>query len=247
MKPEKKQNNITRTKLLQSACKVFAEKSYRDATVAEICKDAGANVAAVNYHFRSKKTLYVEAWRLAFHRSLEFYPPDGGVSVDAPLEQQLRGRILAILHRLADPDAFEFDIASKEMINPTGLLSEVMRKSIEPLIRGFESIIRKLLGDFASEQHIQLCRMSIMAQCFNMMIRTRYHSQPVTAANRTKLLPQKLDIEIMADHITRFSLAGIRQIKRQIENGQLNEKNNKVAKNVKTLYRKQRNAEEVMI
>ncbi len=69
-KPEKKQNNITRVKLLQSACKVFAEKSYRDATVAEICRYAGANVAAVNYYFSSKKALYAEAWRLAFNRSL---------------------------------------------------------------------------------------------------------------------------------------------------------------------------------
>ncbi len=85
-----------------------------------------------------------------------------------------------------------------------------------------------------------------MAQCFNMMIRTRFHSVPPAAANNTKMALPKIDIEIMADHITRFSLAGIRQIRRQIENGRPNG-NNKVAKNIKTVYRKQRNAEEVMI
>ena len=55
-----------RSDLLKVACKVFADKGYRKATIAEICKRAGVNIAAVNYYFRSKERLYVEAWRAAF-------------------------------------------------------------------------------------------------------------------------------------------------------------------------------------
>ena len=49
MRLTKKQGSGVRTKLLESACRIFAEKGYRDATVAEICEAAGANVAAINY------------------------------------------------------------------------------------------------------------------------------------------------------------------------------------------------------
>jgi hypothetical protein len=34
-------------------------------------------------------------------------------------------------------------------------------------------------------------------------------------------MPDNLKIEMMADHVARFSLAGIREIRRQIESGEL--------------------------
>ena len=38
----------TRRQLLEAAGVVFAERGFRDATVREICRRAGANIAAVN-------------------------------------------------------------------------------------------------------------------------------------------------------------------------------------------------------
>ena len=61
MKKVNKQRTATRAQLLEAACQVFAEKGYRKATIAEICKRGGANIAAVNYYFGNKETLYAEA------------------------------------------------------------------------------------------------------------------------------------------------------------------------------------------
>ena len=44
----------TRGRLLDAAGAIFADKGFRDATTAEICRRAKANIAAVNYHFGSK-------------------------------------------------------------------------------------------------------------------------------------------------------------------------------------------------
>jgi len=60
----------TDARLLQAACNVFAEKGFRQATIAEIRRKARANIAAVNYHFGSKQALYKEAWRHAHRAAL---------------------------------------------------------------------------------------------------------------------------------------------------------------------------------
>jgi AcrR family transcriptional regulator len=218
MKP---QNNGTKNRLLESACEVFAKKGYRNATIADICKGAKTNIAAVNYHFRNKKTLYVEAWRQAFNRTLEAHRPDGGVSPDAPAEQRLYGRILSILQQFAEMDSYVFEVMRKEMANPTGLLTESIRKSIEPLQEELRSIVRELLGKSATEEQVLLCQRSIKAQCFDPMNWQRHHRKLEKAGIRFGLAAMKFPVEAIAEHITRFSLAGIREVRRKIENGEL--------------------------
>ena len=48
----------TREHLLEIAGQVFAEKGFDAATGKEICKRAGANAAAVVYHFGGMEALY---------------------------------------------------------------------------------------------------------------------------------------------------------------------------------------------
>ncbi len=206
----------TQRQLLISASAVFAAKGFRNATIAEICRKAKANTAAANYHFGNKETLYVECWRFAFAQSLRTYPPDGGVPGNAPVEKRLRGRVLAIMRRVVDPRSHELDIVFKESANPTGLLSEVIQQALEPIFRGFSLIIRELLGPEASEQQVLLCLMSIRAQCFGPLMRERRRKLDATLQLPPSQDPVMKDVETLADHVTRFSLAGIRSIHEQI-------------------------------
>src|SRR5690348_12137034 len=57
----------TREKLLEVAEQIFAERGFDGATVREICLRAGANIAAVNYHFGDKLNLYTEVLRRFAH------------------------------------------------------------------------------------------------------------------------------------------------------------------------------------
>jgi AcrR family transcriptional regulator len=214
MKISGKDASKTCKNLLEAASEVFAENGYRDATIAEICKRARANVAAVNYHFGDKQTLYREAWRHSFLESTKAHPPENGVSDNAPLEERLQGRVAALLHRIADENNKDFFIVHKELVNPTGLLEEVMRKELRPLHEKMEALVRELLGPRASDMEVQFCVISIISQCINPMVATKGRKGKREVKDGP---PGVDDVEAYSNHVVKFSLAGIRAIRGDTE------------------------------
>jgi AcrR family transcriptional regulator len=53
----------TREKLLDTAEALFFEKGYENVSIRELTGAAGTNVAAINYYFQSKESLYRESVR----------------------------------------------------------------------------------------------------------------------------------------------------------------------------------------
>lgn len=210
MKASRKDSAKTRQNLLTAASEVFVERGYRNATIAEICERAGANNAAVNYHFRDKETLYREAWRHSFTETMKAHPPDGGVSESAPVEERLRGRIKAILNRSADHANRDFLILHAEMTNPTGLLREIMQAELEPMREKMLAIVREMLGDQASDEQVRYCEISIVSMCTNPMLARRIDLRD---GRKTPIIG---DINAFAEHVMQFSLAGISAIRSQI-------------------------------
>jgi len=211
-KKQRKDAQETRQRLLAAAAEVFAEKGFWETTHAEICGRARTNTAAVNYHFGSKENLYVESWKYSFEKSVEAHPPEGGVAPDAPVRERLHGRILAFMQRMADPDNHEVEIMHKEMANPTGLLTETLQQAIEPMRQGLRSIIRELLGACAGEQQVSFCQMSVIGQCFGPMLHLR-QARRTPGLSRPAGPLLAFDVEELAEHVTQFSLAGIRGIR----------------------------------
>ncbi len=211
MKKQRKSGVKTREKLLRAASEVFADKNYRDATIDEICEKAQANIAAVNYHFNDKETLYREAWRYAFAGSIKAYPPDGGVRDNDTPEKCLRGQITALLRRIADENNKEFLIAQKEFVSPTGLLDEVIREELEPMHDRTEAVVRELLGRKVSDMDVQFCAISIINQCANPIVAKRKRISEM--GKMVEGPPGIDDIDAYADHVARFSLAGIAEIR----------------------------------
>lgn len=210
MKKQRSDALKTRLNLLEAAGEVFAKKGFRDATNADICSKADANTAAINYHFGSKENLYIEAWKYSFEKSIEKYPPEGGALPADPAEQKIRGRILSFLKRITDPETHDIDIMLKEMANPTGLLSEVIARTIEPIDRGLISSLKELIGKGAKTEQACFCYMSLISLCFGPMLHLRSVNEDTTGMPRPNFLPLEIGVEKLTDYIVNFSLAGIR-------------------------------------
>jgi AcrR family transcriptional regulator len=200
----------TRRHLLEAAGEVFAEAGFRDATVREICRRAGANIAAVNYHFGDKETLYLEVLRFAHGRTLEKYPPLLGIAVDAPPEKKLRAFVHSLLLRIFDkgPTAWHGKVMLREMIEPTAALDSLVEERMRPMVGQLWKIVAEILDCPVNDERVRLCGFSIVSQC------TFYkHCSPVVSRLFPNKLPQDAaSIEHLADHITKFSLAAMKHL-----------------------------------
>jgi AcrR family transcriptional regulator len=205
----RKRSGATRKKLLASASDVFVEKGFRDATVAEICSRAAANISAVNYYFGSKEALYQESWRHSFAESIQLHPQDGGVSETASAEDRLRGQVKALVERIADENNRDFFISQMEIVNPTGLLEEVMMSSINPLREKTLAVVRELLGSEATDQQVAFCETCIISMCVHPLLLQRVRQR--TKGNEVPVLID--DLNAYVDYVMKFALAGIAVIR----------------------------------
>lgn len=209
MKPEEHETHgkhETRDKLLDSAGKVFSEKGFRAATVREICRSAGANVAAVNYHFGNKQQLYLAVIEHFFNRAVRKYPPDGGLPPEADPRDKLRAFVRSFLWRMLAEDrpAWHGALMIREISEPTGVLAPFVRQSIQPHFTLLRAIVRELLGPGADEGQVQLAAMSIVGQCtFHRL------SRPISSVLLPQMTYTAAEIEAVAEHVTRFSLKAL--------------------------------------
>jgi AcrR family transcriptional regulator len=199
----------TRQRLLVTASRIFAEKGYQDATIAEICEQAETNIASVNYHFGDKENLYLEAWRHAFQEDLRNHPSDGGIDPKTSAEVRLAGRINSLIARIADPDSSFFAIVHKEMAQQTSLLQKIMEQEINPERQALIALIKELLGQNATDKQIQFCHASIIGQCFHLL---KVKHMKLNDETRRYVMDLK-DAVAFAEHVVKFSLAGIAAIK----------------------------------
>lgn len=203
-----KKSGGTKMRLLTAASEVFVEKGFRDATVAEICNRAGANISAVNYYFGSKEILYQESWRHSFSQTVISHPLDGRVSKDAPATERLRGQLRALIERFADEDNKAFFISQMEFLNPTGLLAEVMKTELIPLHKEILAVVRELLGPQVPEQSVHFCKTCIDSMCIHPMVMQR-----VGQRTKNTIGPSAIDnLDAFVDHVLKFALAGIAAI-----------------------------------
>lgn len=188
-------NLETRERILEAAGEVFAEKGLREATVREIVARAKVNLAAVNYHFRDKGRLYAEV----LEREMRAVHAKHPVGEGATPEARLRAFVAAFLRRVTDRGSRAGRLMAREMIEPTAALDRLAERVIRPIYAGLVELIRAVRR--MSKAEAELAAKSVLGQ-----ILFYKHCAPVVERIDGRL-PR---LEVLAEHITRFSLGGIR-------------------------------------
>jgi len=203
------ESESTRAKLLDAAGQVFAEVGYPRATIREICARAGVNGALVNYHFGDKLELYAEMLqRLVSMARIEAVR--AALNQKAPPETILREAIKTRLRGIAsgDQNGWLFRILAHEIAEPTPAMTRVVDTVLRPLYNQLYETVGALIGLPAVDEQTRLCAHSIMGQVIIYVL-----AGPVLARlwPDMRMTPENLDR--IADHVTDFSLAYLRQVR----------------------------------
>jgi TetR/AcrR family transcriptional regulator, regulator of cefoperazone and chloramphenicol sensitivity len=195
----------TRQRVLEAAGEVFAEQGFREATVREICKRAGANVAAVNYHFHDKEGLYTAVFDYA--RTCAVAQFNELASPTLPAEERLRVFVRAVLTRFFDEGrpAWLGKLVAREMIEPTKVLDTLVNQQIRPNSERLRALVRELIGREIDEQELWRCTFSVAAQWLFYF----HCGQVIKRLNPNQRFDAE-EINRLADHIAKFSVAALK-------------------------------------
>ena len=209
--------DTTRDRILEAAGEIFAEKGFELATVREICQQANANLAAVNYHFGDKQRLYVEAVKKA-HRWKMSQAEMPNWTEDADPQQMLADFILTFVRRLklGDRDTWQNRLMMREMMRHDGACVELVHDSIRPQFDTLLAILRRLVPAGTASEQLHTTAFSIVGQCLF------YHFADPVVRNLLEEreyaghTPEKL-----ASHIVRFSLAALDRLREAEGRGEI--------------------------
>jgi AcrR family transcriptional regulator len=195
-----------KNRILEAAGEIFADRGFKETTVREICRCAGANLAAVNYHFGDKERLYMAVIKHYKEIAVQKYSQYDFVREHDPYNVQLTAFIKSFMfHILGEGHESCFGkLMSRELIDPTSALDVIIEEEFRPFFHRLNEIVRQLLGRGIGEEKVVLCSMSVLGQCLYFK-----HSRPVISRLLRKDHYTVEEINEIADHIACFSLEAL--------------------------------------
>jgi len=212
---KRKRPELTRDKLIEAAGHVFAERGYRAATIREICRRAGANVASVNYTFGDKMGLYTEVLRhsvRAAKTAAMSAALDANLSAEETIRAVIRARLMSLCQETR-PD-WHLRLVIHEFSQPTPAMARVVDEGMRPIYDRVRKAVGEVIGLPPDHETTRLSVNSIVGQIlfYTFSWPVLAHLQP-----ELKLTPQQLDR--IADHIADFSMAYLKKVGQGKEHG----------------------------
>ena len=217
----------TREALLDAAEALFSERGFAGVSNRELVARAGVNLAAIAYHFESKRGLYLASVQRLFCRPeiLETWRR----LEEEPTSRPAAARMLAeFIRELATRLLTEPELGAcaafmlREAMHPSEALPDLVESFTEPHEDLVARTIAAAAPDFPAE-NLRLAARSIIGQVFHQHL-FRPFFRPVGGSSRARAtqpatrepLPAD-EIERICEHLIRFSLRGLGLAPRAVE------------------------------
>ena len=194
----------TKTRLLEAAGEEFSLLGYEGATIRSIAQRAGANVAAVNYHFGDKESLYEQVVLYAHRMVVPREPHQEAIGLEP--REGLRAWIRSMLGQILgmqDERGWCHELLMREMVMPTRASDAWVREIIGPRFGHLKYLIGRIRPDL-DERSLNAFGFSLIGQCLFYKTTGRLAARLV--GNQAF---EELDLEFLARHIGDLVLAGL--------------------------------------
>jgi AcrR family transcriptional regulator len=196
----------TRAQLLEAAGELFAERGYDGVTGKEICLKAGANTAAINYHFGGMEGLYLAV----VHEARERFVSQESLREAFARGDDMDARIAALtklaLRPLLDPEkkAWAPRLISRELTSPSSAGGALIAAA-QPRFKLLRSIVSAITGLPDDHPAVSRCCLTLAAPMQLLMIADPGMLRRIYPD--LDLGPEGVDA--LAEHIMRYTHAGL--------------------------------------
>jgi TetR/AcrR family transcriptional regulator, regulator of cefoperazone and chloramphenicol sensitivity len=198
----------TRETLLNVAETLFGEKGFAAVGIREIADNAGANIAAIKYHFGSKNELYQETVRRAMSRGDAQTVWD--VLNDVPGDRTEAATVLVrfihqmlSLHLTSESPSACCRLMMREAAEPSEAIDSVVRDYILPRHQTLVRVIAAISGEH-DPASLSMAATSVLSQVLHYRI-----FKPFIERMRQGDVSDAAQIRAIGGHIARFSLRGL--------------------------------------
>jgi AcrR family transcriptional regulator len=205
--PPAGEDQSTRQRLLEIAGRVFADKGFDRATGKEICEQAGANTAAVNYYFGGMAGLYAAVLQEAFSRLVTAKALSAAVADQTDARSRLEAILTLCVRTLTGltSASWVLRVVAREIVAPSPALTILRETEMVAKTRILRAVVGELMG--LPPEHPAVARgcVSVLAPCVLLLLHDRgtfHRAFPdfgMTAA----------DAPVLVRHLMSFALAGL--------------------------------------
>lgn len=196
----------TQAALIEAAAPLFAAQGYEATRTREIADKAKANVSAINYHFGSKMGLYQAVIKQQADTMIASFPLETETVRQADPATRLHWLVHNLLRRVFQThEENRLRICVREFVEPTEALDFLVKEIVRHQFAIMRSVVGAVLGREVDDDELNRFAVSVVSQCFHYGM-----AEPMLSRLGVKLPQNEGDIAQLADHITRFSLGGLR-------------------------------------
>ena len=194
-------SHSTKDRLLEAAKEIFMEHGYEGATVQMIAEAAGANIAAVNYHYGSKSDLYVEYVAEHLEEAMGRMPR----LADKPSDPKGQLRIfVAWFFERYRPESPLRRMNQDMVAMKRDFIDTILEKVIKPEFQNSRELVTALLPDDTPEETVRCWIKCIISLCTGPI-----HGAHLYPTVFPGTIINDAEINIQAAHVTQFILDGL--------------------------------------
>ena len=159
----------TRRHILETAVRLFAEHGYADTTSKMICKEAGVNLAAVNYHFGSRDDLYRAVLEDVHEHIVNVRAMEEIMNFNGTAKEKLGMVLDAYIANIYNSQSWHSRIWAHELIAPSALGGLSFLQGTLTKERSISKILSEITGIPVGDPALNCCVITVMSPYLIML------------------------------------------------------------------------------
>ena len=162
--------DLTKSKVIEAAGVLIAEKGFAKASNKEIAKKAEVDLATINYHFGGRDGLHREVISVAHKYYMDANELIELANSSLPPEEKLRSFFITLMKKLNEKGNWHATVFAQELLAPTFHLTDFIQT--EGLIKfmAIRKIVSEVSGLDEDSPALLPCIVSVVAPCMMLVV-----------------------------------------------------------------------------